>query len=66
MWKQRLVQARIERLIKQFTRDDAPDLIQYISGITLPTAGNIDDGAAYEPQERKRPEWVAKDMTGWE
>lgn len=66
MQKQRLAQARIERIIKQFTRDDAPDLVQYISGVNTVTVGDIDDGVTYEPAERKRPEWVAKDLHGWE
>lgn len=65
MLKQRLVSARIERILKRFTRDDTPDLIQYVSGVTATPADDIDDGAAYDPQERQTPDWVQKDRTGW-
>lgn len=65
MLKQRLAQARIERILKRFQREDAPDLIQYISGVNETPSAVINDGAVYDPQERKTPEWVQRDLTGW-
>lgn len=66
MLKQRLAQAAIERILKQFSRPDTPDLVQYISGVNTVTNGDIDDGAVYEPHERHVPDFVAKDTIGWE
>lgn len=66
MQSQRLARARIERILKRFQRPDAPDLLQYVSGVNEAPANTIDDGAHYELPERQTPDFVKKDLHGWE
>lgn len=65
MLKQRLAQARIDRILKRFQREDAPELINYVSGVTAPPAASVDDGAQYDPQERTTPDWAQDGLRGW-
>lgn len=66
MLKRRLAQARIDRLLKPFMRDDTPDLFQYVSGVNEAPTPTIDDGARYEIAERQTPDFVKKDLHGWD
>lgn len=59
------LQQRIERILKPFRREDEPDLIHYVGGVNAPPADGIEDGARYEPGEREKPDFVAKDLIGW-
>lgn len=62
---QRLKQ-RINRILKQFSKDDEPELIQFISGSNDASPyGAIDDGQYGDIPQDSRPEWVKKDLAGW-
>ena len=62
MQTRRLVQARIERILKAFTREDVPELQQFVSGVNDPHYPGIDDGDYGDPLKDTRPEWVKKDL----
>ena len=63
----RINRLRIERILKRFTRDDQPELVNFVSGVNEANSGAIDDGSEHygDIQHDKRPDWVKKDMTGW-
>ncbi len=61
------LQARIKRILKQFTRDDEPELVNFVSGSNDTSSyGSIDDGQQYgDVAQDKRPDFVKRDLAGW-
>lgn len=64
--KARIERLRKEAILKRFTDPREPELAALISGVVdAAPVGAIDDGADYDPQARRRPDFVAKDLIGW-
>lgn len=63
------LKARIERILKQFTASpELPDYNQFVSGINSgDDLGAIDDGEYDDPTKpTNRPDFVQKELNGWE
>lgn len=64
--QQRLNQA-INRILAPFRKADAPELLNFVSGVTDASAyGAIDDGAYGDPLRDTRPDFVKKDDRTWD
>lgn len=57
--------AIIKRILDSFTRKDAPDLLQFVSGVNDASYPGIDDGSYGDPSKSTKPEFVQKDDAGW-
>lgn len=60
------LKARIERIVKAFTQDDAPELREFISGLQPAEGGAIDDGAYGDPLRDPRPDFIKEEEQGWD
>lgn len=58
------LKARIDRILKQFAADE---IKPFISGINnADDLGAIDDGAYGDPTQSTLPDFVQKELAGWE
>jgi hypothetical protein len=58
------LRARIERILKQFASDD---IKPFVSGINnADDLGAIEDGQYGDPTQSSKPDFVQKELSGWE
>ncbi len=57
----------VKRILSKFTKPDAPELLNFVSGVNDTSAyGAIDDGSYGDPLRDTRPDFVKRDDAGWE
>lgn len=57
------VKARIEKILKAF---DTPEMRDQVSGIIYADNGQIDDGDYGDPMKSTKPDFIKKELDGWE